>query len=178
MPESHSPSDYPLSDVDKLGESHRLECFDCGIVSLNEWLRRFALINQRSDSAQTYVVHRGFSVVGYYALTPGSVRKDEAPSRVGKGMPNHPIGVILLARIAVDNREQGKGLGKALLKDALIRIEAAADIVSARAVIVHAINESARRFYEHFGFEPSPLNDLQLFLLMKDLRKNLREARR
>ena len=119
------------------------------------------------------MVHRGLGVVGYYSLTPGSVRKEEAPLRVGKGLANHPIGVIVLARLAVDRREQGAGLGKALLKDALVRIESAAEIVSARAVLVHAIDDRARAFYEHFGFEQSPIDRFRLLLLMKDLRASL-----
>jgi len=113
-------------------------------------------------------------VVGYYALTTGSVHKHESPERIAKGLANHPIGIVLLARLAVDNRQQGKGLGKALLFDALSRIEEAADIVAVRAVMVHAIDEAARRFYEHFEFEPSPVDPFQLLLLRKDLRKALK----
>ena len=90
-------------------------------------------------------------------------------------LARHPIPVILLARLAVDKSEAGKGLGKALLKDALVRIASAADIVGARAVLVHAIDEQARKFYEHFDFESSPIHELQLMLLMKDLRKALEE---
>lgn len=143
--------------------------------SLNDWLKRFALTNQRNESARTYVVHRNGQVVGYYSISAGSVSVEEAPERIAKGLAKHPIPVILLARLAVDNEEKGAGLGKALLKEALTRIAQAADIVGARAVLVHAIDEEARGFYEHFGFEPSPVHDLQLMLLMKDLRKALEE---
>lgn len=170
MPEKARPAPRPLSAVERLSESHDLSAFDCGNESLTAWLKRFALTNLRSDSAQTFVARRGGVVVGYYSLTAGSVRPEEAPARVAKGLAKHPIGVILLARLAVDKREQGRGLGKALLKDALLRVMGAADTVGARAVLVHAIDEQARGFYEHFGFERSPIDDFELMLLMKDLR--------
>ena len=165
-----------LSKVEAISESHEVSRFDCGKhESLNDWLKRFALTNQRNESARTYVVHRNGLVVGYYSISAGSVSVEEAPERISKGLAKHPIPVILLARLAVDKDEKGTGLGKALLKDALTRIAQAADIVGARAVLVHAIDEEARSFYEHFDFEPSPINELQLMLLMKDLRKALEE---
>ena len=164
----------PLSKVEAITESHDLSRFDCGAhPSLNDWLKRFALANQKNESARTYVVHRNRSVVGYYSISAGSVSIEASPARIAKGLARHPIPVILLARLAVDKREQGSGLGKALLKDALARIAQAADIVGARAVLVHAIDEAARKFYEHFDFEPSPVHEMQLMILMKDLRKAL-----
>src|SRR6185437_9378774 len=113
-------------------------------------------------------------VVGYYSLTTGSVHKRESPDRIAKGLANHPIGIVILARLAVDSSQRGKGLGKALLFDALSRVGEAADIVAVRVVMVHAIDEPARKFYEHFEFEPSPIDPFQLLLLLKDLRKALR----
>jgi GNAT superfamily N-acetyltransferase len=104
-------------------------------------------------------------------LTTGSVHKHESPLRIAKGLANHPIGVVLLARLAVDRTQQGKGLGKALLLDALSRIEEAADIVGVRAVLVHAIDDAAKAFYRHFEFEESTVDPYQLMLLLKDLRK-------
>ncbi len=166
----------PLSKVEAIAESHDVSRFDCGAhESLNDWLKRFALANQKSESSRTYVVHRNRSVVGYYSIAAGSVSVEESPGRIAKGLARHPIPVILLARLALDKDEKGTGLGKALLKDALARIAQAADIVGARAVLVHAIDEQARKFYEHFDFEPSPIHELQLMLLMKDLRKALQE---
>jgi len=166
----------PLSDVETISESHDVSRFDCGAhESLNAWLKRFALVNQKNESARTYVVHRNGSVAGYYSISAGSVSLEEAPTRIAKGLARHPIPVILLARLAVDTDEKRTGLGKALLKDALLRIAHAADIVGARAVLVHAIDDQARRFYEHFGFEASPVHEMQLMLLMKDLRKALEE---
>ncbi|MFZ0801465.1 MAG: GNAT family N-acetyltransferase [Terriglobales bacterium] len=168
------PEQFPLSKVEALSDFHDSSGFDCGgHESLNDWLKRFALTNQKNESARTYVVHRNQSVVGYYSISTGSVSVEEAPVRISKGLARHPIPVILLARLAVDRREKGTGLGKALLKDALLRITQAADIVGARAVLVHAIDEPAKQFYLHFGFEPSPIHELQLMLLLKDLRKSL-----
>ena len=113
-------------------------------------------------------------MVAYYSLTAGSVRKEESTARVAMGLASHPIGVILLARLAVDRVEQGKGLGKALLIDALTRSLEAADAIGARAILVHAIDEEAAAFYTRFGFEPSPVSPNQLMLLMKDLRASLK----
>jgi len=166
----------PLSKVEAISESHDLSRFDCGgHESLNDWLKRFALTNERNESARTYVVHRNGLVVAFYSISAGSVSVEEAPSRISKGLARHPVPVILLARLAVDKDEKGAGLGKALLKDALARIAQAADIVGARAVLVHAIDEQAKKFYEHFDFEPSPIHELWLMLLMKGLRKALEE---
>jgi GNAT superfamily N-acetyltransferase len=109
-----------------------------------------------------------------HALTAGSINRAEAPERVSHGLAAHPVGVIVLARLAVDITQQGKGLGTALLQDALRRSEQAADAIGVRAVLVHAINESARSFYLRFGFSPTVLDDLRLILIMKDLRALLK----
>ena len=160
--------------IRKLERKHDGLSFECGNPALTEWLRKFAWTNQQSDSARTYVAVRGDRVAGYYALAAGSVQKHESPERIAKGLANHPVGVVLLARLAVDVREQGRGLGKALLFDALKRIEEAADIVGIRAVLVHAIDDAARQFYRHFNFDPSPIDPFHLMLLLKDLRHALR----
>lgn len=176
-PAGRSRGSHPA--IEKLTKDHDLSAFDCGTRSLDDWLKRFALTNQQSDSARTYVVQRAGKVAGYYSLSAGSVRKDVSPARVGKGLANHPIGVILLARLAVDRREQGTGLGKALLIDALSRAVDAADAIGARAIraiLVHAIDDQAVAFYRKFGFEPSPLDPKQLMLLMKDLRATLKSV--
>lgn len=163
-----------FSLVEPLSRAHNLEQFDCGRhESLNLWLKRYALQNQSGDSSRTYVVHRANCVVGYYAISAGSVLREAAPGRAAKGQPN-PIPVSLLGRLAVDKNEQGIGLGEAMLKDALLRMERAADILGIRAVLVHAIDRQARAFYEKFDFEPCPDDELHLMLLMKDLRKHLK----
>ena len=170
-----SKTDRPaLSDVEKLNKAHGLSAFDCGKPALDDWLRRFALHNQAADAAQTYVVHRGGRAVGYFSLAYGSVEQEEAPARIARGLARRPVPVILLARLAVDRQERGRGLGKALLKDALLRIEQAADIAGALAVLVQSIDDEASNFYEHFDFERSPVDDLTLMLLMKDIRAVLR----
>jgi GNAT superfamily N-acetyltransferase len=167
-------SSRPLYLIEKLGREHDLSTFDCGNLSLTTWLQKFAWQNQQADSAKVYLAVRDNRVAGYYALTAGSVIKEQSPARIAKGLANHPIGVVLLARLAVDVGEKGKGLGKALLFDALSRIAEAADIVGVRAVLVHATDEEARRFYDHFNFDPSPIDPFHLMLLLKDIRKALR----
>ena len=162
-----------LSTIEKLAKHHDLSSFDCGKPSLNDWLRRFALTNQQNDSARTYILHRAGKVVGYYSLSAGSVRKEESPTRIAKDLARHPIGVILLARLAVDHTEHGTGLAKILLMNALSRALDASDAIGARAVLVHVLDEDAVAFYKKFGFEPSPLDPKQLRLLMKDLRTTL-----
>src|ERR1017187_6852428 len=118
----------PLSSVEAISESHDVSRFDCGgHESLNDWLKRFAITNQRNESPRTYVVHRNGLVAGYYSISAGRVSVEEAPARISKGLARHPIPVILLARLAVDKDQKGTGLGKALLKDALARIAQAAD---------------------------------------------------
>ena len=160
-----------LSQVEKLTASHSLDAFDCGKEPLDRFLKRFALTNQKSGSAQTYVVCRGVGrVVGYYSLCVGAVEHAEAPERIVKGLAKHPIPVMLLARLAIDRSEQGRGLGKALLKDALLRTVQAAEIAGIRALLVHAKDDEARAWYAAFEFEPSSTDAYQLFLLMKDLR--------
>lgn len=160
-----------FSPVKKLDASHEVDAFDCGKEPLNRFLQRHALVNQKAGSAQTWVVCRGEQrVVGYYSLAVGAVEHAGAPGRVSEGLARHPIPVMLLARLAIDRSEQGKGLGRALLRDALLRTAQAADIAGIRALLVHAKDDEARAWYERFDFEPSPSDPYHLFLLMKDLR--------
>jgi GNAT superfamily N-acetyltransferase len=158
------------SRTEKLAEQHVLSDFDCGEVSLNDWLRKYSLKNQRLDSSRTYVLCRDGKVMGYYALTAGSVKKEHAGPRVAKGMPPYDIPIILLARLAIDKTAQGQNKGAWLLRDALQRCLNAADEIGARAVLVHALHEGAKKFYLHFDFEECPAGPLQLMLLMQDLR--------
>lgn len=163
----------PPSAIAKLSPDDDVGSFDCGLEELNRWLRRFAIVNQQAGSAQVYAMRRGRRVIGYYALAAGSVERATAPERVAKGTARHPVPVIILARLAVDTREQGRGIGRALLKDAMLRT---ADVIGVRAVLVHAKDASARAFYERFDFEPSPFDPLQLFLVIKDLQRALRAS--
>ena len=160
-----------LGQIETLRPSHLLDGFTCGKEPLDRFLKRFALTNQKSDSAKTYVVCRGTDrVVGYYSLCAAAVEHATVPMRVGRGLARHPIPVMLLARLAVDQTEQRRGLGKALLKDALLRTSQAAEIAGIRALLVHAKDDEARAWYASFDFEPSPTDAYHLFLLMKDLR--------
>jgi GNAT superfamily N-acetyltransferase len=162
-----------LSHVELLGPSHHLGNFDCGKhASLNDWLKRLARMNQASGDTRTYVVNRRGDVVGYYSLAPGSIARKEATTRAGKAAPD-PIPIVLLARLAVDKLEQGRGLGAALLKDALLRAYAGAEVIGGRAILVHAIDADAAAFYRRYGFESCPGLELHLMLLMKDLRLSL-----
>ena len=156
--------------VRKLAGADAVESFDCGQPALNQFLQRFALINQKSNSAQTYVCCRAGVVVGFYSLAVGSVEPATAAPRVVKGIPQHPVPVMILARLAVDLQHQGVGLGKALLKDALKRTAQAAEIAGIRALLVHAKNDTARQWYLNWEFEPSASDPFHLFLLMKDLK--------
>jgi hypothetical protein len=165
-----------LTPIRKLAGDDEVQSFDCGQVDLNEWLSRYAYPNQRSGMATVFVTAQRSTrqVVGYYALATGGVEHAEAPARVAKGVPRHPIPVILLTRLAVDVSMQGYKLGAALLRDALVRVSAAADEVGVRALLIHAKDEEARAFYlRQAEFEPSPTDPLHLFLLIKDLRKAL-----
>ena len=159
-----------LGLVEKLNKNHKVESFDCGSDALNRFLTNHALANLKASSAQTYVVCRQPGVVvGFYSICVGSVEYDHAPQRMAKGLAKHPIPVMLLARLAVDQTEQRAGLGRALLKDCLLRTAQAADIAGIRALLVHAKDERASSWYEGFDFEPSPTDPLHLFLLMKDI---------
>ena len=128
----------PLDSPIPLESWHNLSAFDCDVPALNDFLRKFAWQNQRNQSARTYVAAREETVVGYYTLAAASVRRDKAPVRIAKGLAAHPVPVILLARLAVDRTEKGKGLGAGLLRDALSRCLQAGAIVGCRAVTVHA----------------------------------------
>jgi len=155
--------------IEKLRREHLLDGFECGKEDLNRFLKRQAWNNQQANSAQTYVLAKDLRVSGYYSLAAGSVTHDEATERVRKGQARHPIPIILLARLAVDVSAQGRGVGAALLKDALIRTAQAAQTIGARALLVHAKDEAAKSFYEHFDFEASPSDPYHLLLIMKDL---------
>jgi GNAT superfamily N-acetyltransferase len=150
--------------------------FRCGSRELDEWLARYALVNQRAGMATVFVTTVGDAVVGYYALSTGGVEHAVAPHRVKRGVARHPIPVVILTRLAVHENYQGRGLGSALLRDALRRVAAAADEIGIRALLVQAKDEEATAFYLDFGeFEPSPTDPLHLFLLLKDLRAALAE---
>jgi GNAT superfamily N-acetyltransferase len=157
--------------IEKLRADHVVSGFDCGQEELNRFLSRFALVNLRAGAAQTYVALSVETVVGYYSLAVGEVVYQDAPERLTKGLARHAVPIMLLARLAVSSGSQGQGIGAGLLKDAMRRTLQAADIVGIRALAVHAKDENARRFYEHFGFIPSATDTLHLYLLVKDIKR-------
>ncbi|MGN6483347.1 MAG: GNAT family N-acetyltransferase, partial [Thermomicrobiales bacterium] len=132
---------------------------------------RFALTNQLANASTTYLALAGEEVVGFYTLVVGEAAYGDAPERLARGMARHPIPLMVLARLATEIRWQGQGIGKGLLKDAMLRTLQAADIAGIRALAVHAKDETARAFYEHFDFQPSPTDPLHLYLLLKDVRR-------
>ena len=136
---------------------------------------RYAWQNQQASGAQTYVGIVGEVIVGYHTLAVGHVTLEDAPERLTKGLAKHPVPIMLLARLATDLRWQGKGVGKTLLRDAMQRTLQAGDIGGIRALAVHAKNEAARHFYEHFDFVPSPTDPMHLFVLLKDVRRIMLE---
>jgi GNAT superfamily N-acetyltransferase len=156
--------------VRKLVATDGVDGFDCGQPALNQFLQRHALVNQKANSAQTYVCCHGGAVVGFYSLAVGGVDPASAPPRVVKGLARHPVPVMMLARLAVHAAHQRKGLGRALLKDALLRAAQAADIAGMRCLLVHAKDDAARQWYQSWEFEPSPTDPYHLFLLLKDLK--------
>lgn len=156
--------------VEKLRRDHDVDGFDCGKEPLNRFLIRNALQNQQANVSQTYVLVSVGAVIGYHTLVVGEVAQSAAPERLKKGLARHPIPIMLLARLAVSREHQGKGIGPALLKDALLRTLHAADIAGIRAFAVHTKDDEARSFYEHFNFVASPTDPLHLFLLLKDVK--------
>jgi GNAT superfamily N-acetyltransferase len=153
-------------------ENFHIADFDSGVPVLDDWLKRRARANQASGASRTYVVCDGERVLAYYALASGAVEIEEATGRVRRNMPD-PIPVAVLARLAVARSHQGRGLGRALMRDAAQRVLHAADIIGIRAVIVHAISPEAKAFYLALGFEASPLQPSTLMATLADLRAAL-----
>ena len=168
-------ADQPLDPPVLLSASHETADFDCSSLPLNTFLIKFALQAQGSGGARTYVLTRGKKAIGFYSLVPASILPEQAPTRVSKGQGRYPVPAILMARFAVDANEQGKGLGKTLLRDALARALSGAEVIGGRAFLVHAKDEKARNFYLKFGMEQSPTNPFHLFLLFKDIRQSMRD---
>jgi GNAT superfamily N-acetyltransferase len=154
-----------------LESGHQRGEFDCGIEPLNVYLKQYALQNQKKGIVRNYVSCRDMRVVGYYSLAYGSVAQSDAPPALTKGIGKYPIPLMILARLAVDLREKGQGLGKALLKNAVLRTLQAADIAGLKAIVAHAKNSEAKQFYEKHGFIPSPRDPLHLFFPLDPLRK-------
>lgn len=156
--------------VEKLARSHAVEGFDCGKEPLNRFLVRYALQNQQMGASQSYVAVRDGGTIGYYTLVFGEVAHADAPERLRKGVAQHPVPLMVLARLAVSTGAMGQGIGSGLLKDAMLRTLQAAEIAGLRALAVHANDDDARRFYEHFDFVASPTDPMHLLVMLKDVR--------
>lgn len=161
--------------IEKLARHHDVSQFDCGSHALNTFLQRYAWQNQKKGSVQNYLALVGEEVAGFYSLTYGQLEYADAPSLLAKGMPRHPIPIILLARLGIDLQYQGMKLGAGLLVDALHRTLQAAEIAGIRAIVVHAKDEKARAFYSHLGFQSMPQRPLVLFRLLQDIKHMLGE---
>jgi predicted N-acetyltransferase YhbS len=160
-----------LSAPEPLTAAHDLGAFDCGVATLDEWLKRRALANQASGGSRTYVVCKDeHTVVGYYALAAGSISHAITPGRVKRNMPD-PVPMMVLGRLAVDRSAQGQGVGYGLLKDAVLRVVQAADIVGVRGILVDAIDDAARAFYEKFGFRSSAAFALRLMITLDEAKR-------
>ena len=157
-----------LAPPEPLRDEHELSAFSCGEKILDQWLRQRAGKNESSGASRTYVVCEGKTVLAYYSLAVGSIEHKFAPGGIRRNMPE-PIPVMVLGRLAVDTRYAGKHLGAALVHDALLRTLRIAEEVGVRALLVHALNERAAKFYIRLGFIPSPFDPLVLFLGLKEL---------
>lgn len=150
-----------------LSAAHLLDDFDCGEPALNDWLQRRAMSNQSSGASRTFVVlDQNQRVCGYYAMAAGAVSHQMASSSIRRNMPD-PVPVMVLARLAVAQHAQGEKLGAALLQDVVNRAVVVAYHTGVRAVLVHALHERAKQFYEHYGFQASPVDAMTLMLRVK-----------
>jgi GNAT superfamily N-acetyltransferase len=162
----------PLSPPEPLTAEHQIDSFDSGERVWDDWLRRRAPANQVSGTSRTYVVCEGKMVVAYNALAPGAIAQAAVPGSFRRNMPD-PIPVVVLGRLAVDRRYQGRGLGRALFKDAARRVAQAADTIGIRGIVVHVISEEARKFYMALGFDPCPAEAMTLVVTLRDIRATL-----
>ncbi len=157
-----------------LGPEHETAPFRCGEPVLDEWLKQRAARNERSGASRTFVVCEGGRVVGYYALAAGAVLRNEAPGKLRRNMPES-IPVMVLGRLAVDQGWQGRGIGPAMLADALRRTLVVSRQAGIRALLVHALSDRARDFYMRWGFRPSPINDRTLMLGLEEAQRVLEQ---
>lgn len=153
-----------LSAPQPLTGAHLLDCFACGESILDEWLRRRALANQLSGASRTFVVVNGDDrVLGYYSLAAGAIARHEETRDFSRNMPD-PVPVMVLGRLAVDRHVQDMQMGAAMLQDASRRVLTVSQNAGVRALLVHALHDRARQFYEHYGLQPSPVNPMTLTL--------------
>jgi GNAT superfamily N-acetyltransferase len=164
--------------LERLTAEHQLASFASGTAELDCWLASHALAAQGMDSARTFVLIDDERIAGYFSLSMGSVRRAEAPANLVRGLPRYPVGMVLLARLAIDARWQGQGVGGALLAEALRKAVTAGEAAAARLVVADAIDQAAANFYAHHGFITVPEHPLRYYRRMKDIRAASRTTRR
>jgi GNAT superfamily N-acetyltransferase len=164
----------PLSRPEPLADAHELNDFFSGVGSLDDWLKRRALANQVSGASRTFVLAENRKVVGYYALASGAIAVASSVGRFRRNMPD-PIPVAVLGRLAIDRAQQGRGLGRALFRDCALRVAHAADTIGIRGIVVHAISDQAKAFYQALGFDPSPREPMTLMVTLADIRSLMGE---
>lgn len=162
--------------LERLGPQHDVATFDSGHDDLDGWIRRHGLAAQEMDSARTFVLLGPDGVIGYFSLTMGSVRRADAPARLVRAMPAYPVGMVLLARLAVHRIHQGQGLGALLLAEALRKAAVAGEAAAARLVVVNAIDDKAAASYARHGFVAAPEHPMRFYRRMKDIRASLAGA--
>jgi predicted N-acetyltransferase YhbS len=161
-----------LAAPELLAPHHELDAFESGVATLDEWLKRRARRNEADGASRTFVLCTGRRVVGYYSLAAGSVLHTATTGKVRRNMPD-PVPALLLARLAVDRAWHGKGLGADLLSDAISRAIGAAETIGVRAILVHAISDGAKAFYEKHGFRSSPIEPMTLMVTIDEARRML-----
>lgn len=169
-------SERAFSAPAPLAAEHELDQFNSGTPPLDDWLKRRARQNEAGGASRTYVIAEGRRVVGYYSLAAGSVLHTAATGRVRRNMPD-PVPAALLGRLAIDQAWQGRGLGSALLRDAVLRVVGAAETIGVRALLVHAISDEAKAFYERWGFRPSSIEPMTLMITIEEAQKMLGRPR-
>ena len=155
-----------------LTAEYDVSAFDSGTPELDIWLKRRALANEAQGTSRTYVVTERGRVVAFYALANGAGARTDVSAKSRRNMPE-PIPVMVIARSAIDSAYQKQGLGSALLKDALLRVIAAAQIAGIRAVLLHAMSDDAKRFYERAGFHEYPVDPMMMMITLAEVEKNL-----
>ena len=169
-----SAGERRINPPEKLSSEHDLLDFRCGEPTLDDWLRRRALQNEESGASRRYVACIEKRVIGYYALAVGAVAHAQAPGRIRRNMTD-PVPVMVIGRLAVDQAAQGQAIGPALLRDAVLRTVQAAEIAGIRAILVHAISEHAKRFYEKWGFIASLVEPMTLMITVAEARKAMQD---
>jgi len=157
-----------ISAPEPLHAGHILTSFCCGVDSMDNWLKQRAIKNQLSGASRTFVCCDDANVMAYYSLASSAVVTNNAPGRFRRNMPD-PIPVVVLGRLAVDKSLHGQGLGRALIRDAGLRVIQVAEIIGIRGMLVHALSDEAREFYLRVGFEPSPMDPMMLMVTLGDL---------